>query len=166
MPEDIFGRHVPKHNPELGTWASTNWVQRTGLILFFPLVLCSWIFDGKAGSAFGVAAWSSIFLGYVAGNLYKYRHALHFWWSVAIASLIHASLSPLFIRLTNGARQPHSGKGYAQLAFGVLIVEVLLLLFIVKRTAMWIHRRQHRDWPAHNPNGAFRWTLDQSKDKN
>jgi hypothetical protein len=127
-----------------GSWASMNKIQRGGVIGFFPLYMLSLVCDGRYGIGFGITAWSWIFLGYVAGNLWKYRHAVHFWWSVAFAFIVHCSLIPVYVGLIPLMKSSgHSGRSYAQLTFALVVAEILVLLFALKRFAMWLHKRIH-----------------------
>jgi hypothetical protein len=130
----------------VGAWSKMNYIQRIGCLGLFPFMILSFIYSGRLGIAFGLMGWTSIFFGYVAGNLWRFRHALHFWWSVAFATVVHAALLPMYARLVDLIKNAphHEGKGYMYLAFGLLIVEVLTLLYALKHIGMWLRSRKHR----------------------
>jgi hypothetical protein len=129
--------------PKPGTWASMNVIQKTGVLGSAPFIFLSWVYHGKTADVLGIIGWTSIVMGYVAGNFWLYRHAMHFWWSTLVAAFIHAFLLPVYVKLTDSMQfaKGHSGKGYLQLAFLLMIVETLTLQIVLKRVAMWIHRR-------------------------
>jgi hypothetical protein len=135
-------------SPKAGTWASMNAIQKTGMVGSAPFVFLSWVFHGKAAEYLGMIGWTSILLGYVAGNFWRYRHAMHFWWSTSAAVVIHASLLPTYAKLTRLSQfdNGHSGKAYFQLTFLLMIVETLTLQVLLKRVAIFIHRRTHPFW--------------------
>jgi hypothetical protein len=113
-----------------------------GIVFFMPSLFC----DGRLGVAFGLLAWTSFLMGYVAGGLWKVRHALHYWWSIAFAATVHVFLLPLYASLTRSMKTAPNGadgKGYMYLGFGLMIAETLALLFILKHAAMWLHLRTH-----------------------
>ena len=146
---DISGEGQHKKAGKAGTWAGMNYIQRTGVIMLFPFFMLSLFCNGRLSVIFGLFGWTSIFLGYVAGYLWRYRHALHFWWSLAFACAVHGALLPVYATLTNFIKDApgHNGKGYMYLAFLVLIVEVLALQYALKHVGMWIHARTHKPFP-------------------
>ena len=127
-------------------WASMNWIQRAGglsfIILFIPAVIAS----GGWHLFFALCSWTCLFLGYVAGSLWKLRHALHFWWSLIAATLAHACLIPLYlslIRLNDSIHHAQGPRGVIYLTGLLLSAEVLIFLFILKRFGLWLHNRTH-----------------------
>ena len=128
-----------------GTWASMNYIQRGGVIGCGLLQIPSYS-KGRLGVYFGIASWSFLLFGYVAGSLWKVRHALHFWWSMFFASLVHAPLVPVYAQLVGRIRDtPGSGgKTYIYLAAGLVCVETITLIFLLKHAALWIHQRHAR----------------------
>lgn len=96
------------------------------------------------GIGFGVAVWTCLFLGYVSGSLWKVRHALHFWWSMTAAVIVHGATLPAFIYMSRQIRDSRDGKAYIYLAAGLMSVEVIVLLFLLKHAAMWFHARSHK----------------------
>lgn len=136
-----------KTAPKPGTWASMNYIQRGGVIGFAPCFMLSLICNGTWSLFFGLLGWTSILLGYVAGNLWKFRHAVHYWWSVAFALAAHSTLLPVYAKLVRLIKYApgHDGKAYMYLTFGLLIAEVLSLLFVLKHVALWLHRRTHHE---------------------
>ncbi len=120
-----------------------NAIQKIGVIGSLPFVFVSWAFPGVTGDILASVGWTLIVLGYVAGNFWRYRHAMHFWWSTLAACVIHGFVLPFYIRLTNSMQfaKGNSGRGYLQLTFLLMIVETLTLQIVLKRIAMWIHRR-------------------------
>jgi hypothetical protein len=143
---DTFLEEESKKAPKPGTWASMNAIQRTGVIALFPCFMLSLFCNGRLSMFFGQLGWASILLGYVAGNLWRFRHAVHFWWSVAFACLVHSALLPVYATLVGEIKNApgHSGKGYMYLAFGLVIAETLSLLFVLKKVAIWLHTRTHK----------------------
>ena len=144
---DISGNPQPHQaKSKAGTWAGMNYIQRMGCLGLFPFMILSFVYDGRLGIIFGLIGWTSIFFGYVAGNLWRYRHALHFWWSVAFAAVVHVALLPIYADLVDLIKNAphHEGKGYMYLAFGLLITEVLTLLYALKHFGMWLHKRIHK----------------------
>jgi len=129
-----------------GAWSKMNYIQRIGVFGLFPFMILSYAYNGRAGIIFGLIGWTSIFFGYVAGNLWRFRHALHFWWSTVFAAAVHAGLLPVYARLVDLTKNAphHEGKGYMYLTFGLLIVEVLTLLYALKHVGMWLHARTHK----------------------
>jgi hypothetical protein len=125
-----------------GTWASMNFIQRGGVIGCVALMIPSYS-KGPVGVYFGVASWSALLLGYVAGSLWKVRHALHFWWSLFVAGLIHTPLLPVYAYLTAQIRDTpgHDGKLYIYIAAGLVCVETITLIYLLKHAAIWFHRR-------------------------
>jgi hypothetical protein len=143
---DIASKDTTKTAPKLGAWSKMNYIQRIGCLGLFPYMILSFVYSGRLGIIFGLMGWTSIFLGYVAGNLWRFRHALHFWWSVTFACAVHTALLPVYARLVNQIKNAphHEGKGYMYLTFGVLIVEVLTLLYTLKNIGLWLRRRSHK----------------------
>jgi hypothetical protein len=125
-----------------GTWASMNFIQRGGVIGCGLLQIPSYS-KGRLGVYCGIASWSILLFGYVAGSLWKVRHALHFWWSLFVASLIHVPLLPVYAHLAGQIRDApeHEGKAYLYLAVGLVCVETITLIYILKHAALWIHQR-------------------------
>jgi len=130
-------------SPKAGTWASMNAIQKAGLLGSAPFIFCSWIYDGKIGEVLTIVGWTTIVMGYVAGNFWRYRHALHFWWSTVAAGAIHVFTLPIYLRFSRGMKFAHgsSGKSYLNLTFLLMIIEVLALQILLKRLAMLIYRR-------------------------
>ena len=141
---DEDGGAHSKSAPKPGTWASMNNIQRIGVIGMLPCYALSLVLDGRWSMFFGLLGWTSILIGYVAGNLWKFRHAVHYWWSVAFALVVHSALLPVYAKLVP-LMKGHDGKGYMYVAFGLLIAEVLSLLFVLKHAALWLHRRTHHE---------------------
>jgi hypothetical protein len=119
-----------------------NAIQRAGVLGLIPFMVLFYANDGRLGTIFGLLSWTSLLLGYVAGALWRVRHALHFWWSVFFACIVHASLLPVFAYLVNGIKGD-GGKLFIYLAAGLVVVETVVLVFVIKRIAMWFHRRSH-----------------------
>jgi hypothetical protein len=149
-PISLFDEPKPAPPQRPTGWKSMNYIQRIGCLGLFPFFMLSLIYDGRLSTIFGLMGWTSIFLGYVAGNLWKFRHAVHFWWSVAFACIVHAALLPIYATLIDKMKNAHgqSGKGYMQLSFVLLIAEVLTLLFVLKHVAMWIHHHTRKTPPG------------------
>lgn len=125
-------------------WASMNAIQKSGLIACVALAIPSFAYSGRLGMFFGLSCWSSLFLGYVAGSRWRVRHAVHFWWSLLVAVAAHCGVLPVYARLINLLNaSPHSGRGIIQLTGGLLAVEVIIFIVILKRAALWIHQRTH-----------------------
>jgi hypothetical protein len=141
---DEDGGTQRKTAPKAGTWASMNYIQRGGVIGFAPFFMLSLVCNGNWSMFFGLLGWSWILMGYVAGNLWKFRHAVHYWWSVTFASIAHAALLPVYAKLVPLVKG-RDGKGYMYLTFGLMIAEVLSLLFVLKHAALWLHRRNHHE---------------------
>lgn len=127
------------------SWKYMNWIQRTGvissMILYFIFLPLS---DGHAKPAaiVGVCGWSCLLFGYVAGSLWKVRHALHFWYSMAFASIVHTCLLPVYWRVTQGASVTNkAGKLYMYLAVSLVCVETIFLVFVLKRVAIKLRGR-------------------------
>jgi hypothetical protein len=126
-----------------GTWASMNFIQRGGcigfVVLFMPSLFCS----GRLAVYFGVACWSVLLFGYVAGSLWKVRHASHFWWSMFVAALVHVPLLPIYTYLADRIKNApgRDGRGYIYLAGGLVCVETITLIYLLKHAALWIHQR-------------------------
>ena len=141
---DNTDQSATKTTPKPGTWAAMNYIQRSGVIgavvLFAPAEFC----DGKLGLFFGLLGWTSLLLGYVAGNLWRVRHALHFWWSLTFACVVHSILLPVFAYLVTQEKNipGQGGKLYIYLAGGIVIAETLSLIFILRHVAMWLHMRK------------------------
>ncbi|MBS1814899.1 MAG: hypothetical protein JSS87_08515 [Acidobacteria bacterium] len=128
-----------------GAWSSMNWIQKSGCLLGVLLILPYLIADGRLGIFLGLLSWTSFYVGYVGGGLWKYKHALHFWWSFAGASVVHALLLPIYaviVKLTKNA-PGHEGKLYLYLGFGLLICEVLSLHYATKKIGLRIHHKEH-----------------------
>jgi len=132
-------------DPKPGTWGSMNSIQKGGVIGAAVLFLPMFIYKGRLGNDFGVASWSVLLFGYVAGSLWKIRHALHFWWSMLAASLIHVPLLPTYDHLVDQIKNSPQGKGYIYLAGGLVCVETITLIYILKHAAMWLHKRTAGD---------------------
>lgn len=126
--------------PKPGTWGAMNSIQRAGVIGLIPFTVLFYVYDGRLGTIFGLLGWTSLLLGYVAGALWKVRHALHFWWSVFFACVIHACLLPVYAYLVNHTKG-HGGRAYIDLAGGLVAIETLTLIFVLKKIAMWLHHR-------------------------
>ena len=138
-----------KATPKPGTWGAMNSIQRAGVIGLLPFTILFFAYDGRLGTIFGLLGWTSLLLGYVAGSLWRVRHTLHFWWSVFFACIVHACLLPAFVYLVNHIKGP-GGKLFIYLAGGLVAVETLSLIFVLKRIAMWLHRRSHGGTPRMN----------------
>jgi hypothetical protein len=142
-----FAQPVLKKAPRPGSWASTNFIQRFGLIgsfVLYGISLFSSSSNVHVSLIIGLCGWSSLLFGYVAGSLWSVRHALNFWWSIVFACGFHACLLPVYAHLIHSDVQPHAGKEYMYLSVFLVIAETLFLIFLLKRTAMWIHRRTHQ----------------------
>jgi hypothetical protein len=126
-----------------GTWASMNYIQRAGVIGGCVLFLPSLSYDGRLGMYAGVAGWTILLFGYVAGSLWKVRHAVHFWWSLFFASLVHAALLPIYAYLVDKIKNApgHEGKAYIYLAGGLVSVEAITLIYLLKHAALWLHKQ-------------------------
>jgi len=138
----VHGNDAPKP----GTWASMNAIQKVGvigsLLCYAPSLFC----NGRLSMFFGLLGWTFLLLGYVAGNLWRFRHAVHFWWSVAFACVVHSALLPVYAVLVRETKNApgRDGKLYMYLAVGLVIVETLSLLFVLKKVALWLHARTHK----------------------
>jgi len=126
-----------------GTWSSMNVIQQSGVIGGVVMFAPSMIYDGRVGVYCGVVGWSILLFGYVAGSLWKVRHALHFWWSVFVAGLIHMPLLPVYAYLVDQMKNApgHGGKAYIYLAGGLVSIETIALIYLLKHAAMWLHKR-------------------------
>jgi uncharacterized membrane protein len=143
---DISGTSKPTKVGKVGTWAGMNNIQRIGVIGLFPFMILSFIYSGRLGIIFGLMGWTSIFIGYVAGNLWRFRHALHFWLSMTAACIVHIALLPVYASLIDKMKHAHGqdGKTYMYLSFLILIVEVLALQYALKNVGMWLRARTHK----------------------
>jgi len=135
---------TPKTAPKPGSWASTNYIQRFGIIgslVLYAVSLFLSFSNLRLGLILGLCGWSCLLFGYVAGSLWRVRHALHFWWSLAFSAVVHACLLPVYVHLVRNDFQPHASKVYFYLSAYLVVAETLFLIFLLKRVAMWIHRR-------------------------
>lgn len=123
-----------------------NYIQRSGVIGLIAFITPALICDGLLGVFFGVIGWTSLLMGYVAGNLWRVRHALHFWWSIGFACIVHSCLLPVYASLVAQMKNTRGqgGKLFIYLAAGVVIAETLSLIFLLKKVAMWLHKRRLR----------------------
>ena len=130
-----------KWNPS--QWSKMNFLQRGGVICGLACMPFSYVHD-PVGTYFGVASWTILFLGYVSGALWKVRHSLHFWWSLVVAAVIHCTTLPAFIYFTRQIRDSRDGRSYIYLAGGLMSIEVIAVVFLLKHAAMWLHSRSRR----------------------
>ena len=130
-----------KRNPS--QWAKMNFLQRGGVIFGLACMPFSYMHE-PVGTFFGVASWTCLFLGYVSGAFWKVRHALHFWWSMAAAVTLHCSTLPAFIYLSRQIRDSHNGKTYIYIAGGLMSIEVIAVIFLLKHVALWFHAKSHK----------------------
>src|SRR5579871_2888932 len=96
--EKIEGPDSPPQSPNHNSWRYMNPIQKAGVIGCFSLLAVSlFFFDSQSASAviITVCSFSFLLFGYVAGSLWKVRHALHFWYSMAFACIVHVSLLPI-----------------------------------------------------------------------
>ena len=141
---DTFLEQETKEQKEKpGQWAKMNFLQRGGVISGVACMPFSYMHD-PIGTCFGVASWTCLFIGYVSGAFWKVRHALHFWWSMAIAVVLHCATLPAFAYLTRQIRDSSSGKAYIYVAAALMSVEVIVSIFLLKHAAMWLHARAHK----------------------
>lgn len=143
--EKIEGPDPQQQKPNRNSWKYMNWIQKTGVISSLSLYAISLPVSGayaKPAVFIGVCAWSCLLFGYVAGSLWKVRHALHFWYSMAFACVVHVCLLPIYARIARGSSITNSaGKLYMYLAVGLVCVETILLIVVLKRVAMKLHGR-------------------------
>jgi hypothetical protein len=137
-PKDASGRKTG--------WASMNAIQKSGVIGFFVLLFGSLPFSGKTTAPYmEVCAQTSLFFGWVAGSLWKVRHALHFWWSLVIATLGHLCLIPTYLRISRYYDSGHhSGREVGLVIVGMIAAETILFVTLLKKVAMWAHGRSHQ----------------------
>ena len=145
--EKIEGAAPEQQKPNHNSWKYMNWIQRSGVIGAGALFVVSLPLGNShttPAMVVGVCAWSSLLFGYVAGSLWKVRHALHFWYSMAFACVVHVCVLPIYWRLTRGSLQLNStGKAYGYFCIFLVCVETIFLVFMLRRFALWLHRRQH-----------------------
>lgn len=142
---DLTGEQKPNRQSKAGSWVSMNPIQKTGCIGFFVLLFGGLFFLGDPRQVYcEIAAQTSLFLGWVAGSLWKVRHALHFWWSLVVAIVGHICLLPTYLRVTRYFDSGHhSGREVGTVVVGMIAVETIIFLVLLKKIAMWIHRRSH-----------------------
>ena len=137
------------------SWAQMNAIQKTGAICFVVLLLGSLAFVDDPRQAYvEVGAQTSLFLGWVAGSLWKVRHALHFWWSMLIAILGHLCLLSTYFRISRYFESGHhSGREVGTVIVGMIAAETIVFLFLLRKVAMWIHRRARENSRSSHVNG-------------
>ena len=143
---DDIEKVEPHPQPNRNSWKYMNPIQRTGVIgsvaLYF-LALPLGDSHLRPAIIVGVCGWSFLLFGYVAGSLWKVRHALHFWYSMAFACVVHACLLPIYSRLAKGTLLLSSaGKAYIYLSGFLVCAETIFLIFVLKRIAMRLHGKQ------------------------
>jgi len=125
-------------------WARMNAIQKTGAICFFVFFTLSLLVPHTLRIYFDISSQTCLFLGWVAGSLWRVRHALHFWWSLVIAVLGHIGLLSIYVRVNRYFDASyHPGREIATVIVGMIALETLVFLFILKRIALWLHRRVH-----------------------
>jgi Ni/Fe-hydrogenase subunit HybB-like protein len=134
---------VKEQKKSRGEWARMNVIQKSGAIGFFVLLFVSLAFVDETYKAYvEVGAQTSIFLGWVAGSLWKVRHALHFWWSLLVATLGHLCLLSTYLRINRYFDSGHhSGREVGTVTVGMIAAETIIFLVLLRKVAMWIHRR-------------------------
>lgn len=141
--DKIEGPAPDQQKSNRNSWKYMNWIQKTGVIssivLYFIFLPLS-DHNAKPAMIVGVCGWSCLLFGYVAGSLWKVRHALHFWYSMAFACIVHTCLLPIYWRITQGASAANSaGKLYMYLAVLLVCAETIFLVVVLKRVAMKLH---------------------------
>lgn len=125
-------------------WDSMNRIQKSGLVAGMIIGMLAMGVHGEIGLVAGLSGWTLLYIGYVGGGLWKFRHALHFWWSFLATSIIHFCLLPLYVKIVEMEKLTGpAGRSSITYGFGLLIAEVLMLLYAAKKVGLWIHRRQH-----------------------
>jgi hypothetical protein len=138
---------VKEEKKNRGEWARMNVIQKAGAIGFFVLLFGGLAVVDETHQAYvEVGAQTSLFLGWVAGSLWKVRHALHFWWSLLVAILGHLCLLSTYLRISRYLDSGHhSGREVGTVIVGMIAVETILFLVLLKKVAMWIHRRSNKN---------------------
>lgn len=137
-------------NPQTGSWASLTTIQQAGTMFagaLFVISLVTSFWSRGAAVIIGVCAASSLLLGLVAGALWRARHALHFWYSMAFACIVHACFLPIYAwmmaeMLTNNPRG--TGRGLLLLSLLLIAVEATLLIGLLKRIALSFFKRRRK----------------------
>jgi hypothetical protein len=147
-------------NPQTGSWASLTTIQQAGTMCacaLFVVSLVTSFWSCGAAVILGVCAASSLLLGLVAGALWRARHALHFWYSMAFACIVHACFLPIYAWMmadmlaTDNPRG--TGKALLLLSLLLIVVEATLLIGVLKRIALWFFKRRLKSNPYNR--GAF-----------
>jgi hypothetical protein len=131
-----------------------NRIQKTGVIIGLILMPFGFM-SGAIGDLFGFLSFTTFFIGYVAGSLWRIRHVLRFWWSTTIALVVHCCLYPIYVRLMEAMRNTpkQGGKLYMYMMFGLMITEVLISISVSKKLASRMRRRPGKHLPEHYDQG-------------
>lgn len=141
--DTFFQDEIKEQEKNKSWWAKMSLIERSGFVAFVASLIPFYTYSGRLGVYCGVAGWSLWLSSFVAGSLWRVRHAVHFWWSLVFAGLVHASLLPTYAYLVERIKlnPGHEGKVFIYFAGGVMLAEMFTLLFLLKRAAMWVHTR-------------------------
>ena len=124
-------------------------LQTAGVLALLVCYALALFLHGTLGTIFAIVCFGGVYIACIASYLWRYRHVLHFWWSLLFACVVHACCMPVYISLTVALRHAHYRQGrYLQyIGIGILMVEGVGVISVIRWIAMRVYKRKHPAWP-------------------